>query len=146
MRSLKILNIYGTKVEKLDDLKSVSNSLEKLIAGKIPAKDYKVIPTLKKLYDLNLAEYKPENIDFLKGMTKLKNLSLNSGFIKNYDVLNTLTNIERVNLANSNIETLKPLHGLKKLIFVDIEDAEISKDDFKKFVFQSNPDCRVNRD
>ena len=79
-------------------------------------------------------------------MVNLKNLSLNSGFIKNYDVLNTLTNIERVNLANSNIETLKPLHGLKKLIFVDIEDAEISKDDFKKFVFQSNPDCRVNRD
>ncbi len=146
MKSLKILNISGTKVEKLEDLKQVTNSLEKLTAGNIPAKDYSVIPSLKKLYDLNLEEFKPDNIDFLKGMTKLKNLSLNSGFIKSYDVLNTLTNIERINLANSNAETLKPLYGLKKLIFVDIEDAEIPKEDFKKFVFQSNPDCRVNRD
>ncbi|CAH1214537.1 Internalin A [Paenibacillus plantiphilus] len=148
LSALKELDLSETKVDNLEPLRG-HVQLEKLTLVDTPVKGIEMLPSLPKLRSLNLysAEERKldlatignltnleeldlvrkgaDNIDFLRGLTKLKRLVLRGNYIQDYSLIGQLTDLEMLYIQENNIKKLDFVKSLVNLRELSVERGQI---------------------
>lgn len=124
MKSLKWLSLHNNEgAESLAFLKNMTG-LTKFKYTNLNCKGIKSVSYLKKLTELELDvnASAAEDLSPVKGLKKLKKLTVDGGF-KNLEPLKNLTALEYVDVASGSLQDISGLYGLKKLKTVNLGDC-----------------------
>ncbi|MBB1522865.1 MAG: leucine-rich repeat domain-containing protein, partial [Clostridiales bacterium] len=129
MEKITSINAYGinTKQTPLDltGLETAVNIQEQLNLDYNKIENLEPLRGLTNLIELSLKGNKIENIEPLKGLVSLKRLYFDNNKIENAEPLKGLTNLLELALAGNKIENIEPLKGLINLTSLKLRKNKI---------------------
>ena len=111
--------IYKDEMEKITLIKADR------INNKLTAMDLTGLETAINLTNLTLYENQIENVEPLKGLTRLVFLNIHSNQIENVEPLKGLISLKELYLSRNKIKNVEPLKGLASLIDLGLHTNEI---------------------
>ena len=129
MEKITSINAYGinTKQTPLDltGLETAVNIQEQLNLDYNKIENLEPLRGLTNLIELSLKGNKIENIEPLKGLTSLTNLWMQYNKIENIDSLKGLINLRILYLSSNKIENIDSLKGLINLTSLELQENKI---------------------
>jgi hypothetical protein len=100
-------------------------NLKKLTLIHISVSDFKFLTSLSKLENLNIVDFRTEQLPDLKTFTSLKSLTLSNGDLKDIKFFESLPNLQQLDISQNPVQNITPLISLKNLIELELQGTQI---------------------
>ncbi|MCX0357231.1 DUF5011 domain-containing protein [Clostridium perfringens] len=129
IKSLEKLNLFNTKISSISDLSGLT-SLKDLVISWTNLDSIEPLSKLINLERLIASKVRVSNgefdVNYLKNLTKLRELDLSQNNISDINILKDMVNLESLNLQINNINDISVLALFKNLKFLDLDYNDVS--------------------